>query len=54
MVIIMYILYFIMICWTIGIVFWVTGKELWTVENFILVGLIALVVWFLYKKSSLK
>ncbi|MCL2312862.1 MAG: hypothetical protein FWC41_10335 [Firmicutes bacterium] len=52
--IVAFLIFFFIICLVIGIIFWAIGFifsiVFWTLENFITIGLIALLAWFFWKK----
>ena len=52
--IVAFLIFFIISCFLIVVIFWVIGLVFsvvfWTIENFLAAGLTALAVWFLYKK----
>ena len=52
--IVAFMVFFLVACLIIGIVFWAIGLifsiVFWTLDNFIAIGLIALGAWFVWKK----
>ena len=52
--IVAFLIFFFITCLVIGIIFWAIGFifsiVFWTLENFITIGLIALLAWFFWKK----